>query len=61
MRARSKLFLVESDYAKVVKTVAGKSEEALIVKATLLKFELNPALELLLDLLKVTSLIEQRI
>jgi len=56
----SKLFPMESDYAQVVKTVAGKSGEAKIVKATLLKFELNPALDLLLDLLKVTNLIESK-
>jgi hypothetical protein len=51
----SRLFPTEVDYAQVVKTVAGKNQEARIVKATLLKFELNPALELLFDLLRATQ------
>jgi len=50
----------EQYYAEVVKLAGGRGRTARIVKATLVKYSLEPALEVLLALLRVYKRIESR-
>lgn len=50
-----KHFPRDGDFAKVMKMSGDKTKEAFIVKATLMKFELLPALNVLLELLKIAT------
>lgn len=50
-----RVFPMDRDFAKVLKMSGDKTKEASIVKATLIKFELVPALDALLEFLKIAT------